>query len=118
MPPPTDSNSTMLVTTTKIPFNFIQNTDIIIIHDFLAAVSQTTEGWNLKLLWKHAYEEGRNHGLDEGMLKCNEDYAEVTKLVVNWPPHILISDESRVWKREKNMVRKWSNRHGYLQVMM
>jgi hypothetical protein len=60
------------------PFNFnffIQKADIIAIHDFLAAVSQTTDGQNLKLLWKRAFEEGRNHGLDEGMFKCSEDYA-------------------------------------------
>ena len=83
MPPPTDSNSTTSITTTEIPFNFnffIQNADIITIHDFLAVVSQTTEGWNLKLLWKHVYEEGRNHGLDEGMLKCSKDYARGHKV--------------------------------------
>ena len=83
MPPPTDSNSTTSITTTEIPFNFnffIRNADIITIHDFLAVVSQTTEGWNLKLLWKHVYEEGRNHGLDEGMLKCSKDYARGHKV--------------------------------------
>ena len=49
------------------------------------------------------------------MLKCSEDYARGHKVGCEL---VLILDESRVWKREKNMVRKWSNRHGYLQVMM
>ena len=83
MPTPlVDSNPTVPATISKIPFNFsffIRNADIIAIHEFLAAVSLTSDGQNLKLLWKCAYEEGRNHGLDEGMLKCSEDYARGLK---------------------------------------
>jgi hypothetical protein len=72
------TDSTPIQTSTPPPFDFnffIRNAGIINIHDFFAAVSTTTEGQNLKLLWKRAYEEGRNHGLDEGMLKCSEEYA-------------------------------------------
>ena len=68
MPTPIESDSTKPVTIPKILFDFdffIQNANIVTIYDFLAAVSSTTDGKNLKLLWKHAYEEGRNHGLDE-----------------------------------------------------
>ena len=79
--PPVDSNPAP-ATISKIPFNFsffIWNADIIAFYEFLAAVSLTSDGQNLKLLWKRAYEEGRNHGLDEGMLKCSEDYARGLK---------------------------------------
>ena len=65
------------------PFDFsffIENADIIAIHDFLSTVTPTTDGRNLKLLWKCAYEEGRNHGVDEGMLKGSEDYARGLKV--------------------------------------
>jgi hypothetical protein len=80
--PPIDSNPTASVTIAEI-FNFdffIRNADIITIHDFLATASATTDGRNLKSLWKRAFEEGRNHGLDEGMLKCSEDYARGHKV--------------------------------------
>ena len=76
LPLPTDS--TPLLQTSPPPFDFsffIQNASIIDVHEFLATVSATTDGRNLKLIWKRAFEEGRNHGLDEGMLKCSEDYA-------------------------------------------
>jgi hypothetical protein len=73
---PPDSTPAPQTSTPPFDFSFfIQNANIIAIHDFLAAVSPATDGQNLKLLWKCAYEEGRNHGLDEGMLKCSEDYA-------------------------------------------
>jgi hypothetical protein len=80
--PPIDSNPTASVTIAEIPFNFdffIRNAGIIAIHDFLAMASATTDGRNLKSLWKRAFEEGRNHGLDEGMFKCSEDYARGLK---------------------------------------
>ena len=83
MPTPIESDYTKPVTVPEILFNFdffIQNANIVTIYDYLAAVSSTTDGKNLKLLWKRAYEEGRNHGLDEGMLKCSEDYARGLKV--------------------------------------
>ena len=55
-------DSTPIIQTSAPPFDFslfIRNADIIAIHDFLAAVSPTTDGQNLKLLWKRAYEEGK-----------------------------------------------------------
>ena len=62
-------------------FNFfIRNVDIITIQDFLAAVSPTPDSRNLKLLWKRAYEEGKSHGLDEGVLKCSVEYARGHKV--------------------------------------
>jgi hypothetical protein len=82
MPPPIDSNSTSPATIPEIPFDFdffIRNADIIAVHDFLTAVSPTPEGRNLKLLWKRAYEEGRNQGIDEGLSKCSDDYARGLK---------------------------------------
>jgi hypothetical protein len=73
-----DSKPGAPATVAKTSFDFdffIRNADIIAIHDFLSAVSPTTDGRNLKLLWKRAYEEGRGHGLDEGLSKCSEEYA-------------------------------------------
>jgi hypothetical protein len=78
---PLPSDSTSVPTSPPFDFDFfIRNASIIAIHDFLAAVSATADGRNLKLLWKRAYEEGRNHGLDEGMFKCSEDYARGLKV--------------------------------------
>ena len=83
---PTNTPSpTSPVTITVIPFDFdffIQNADMIVIHNFLAAVSPipASDGRNLKLLWKRAYEEGQSHGLDEGLSKCSEEYARGHKV--------------------------------------
>ena len=77
---PTDSTPILQTSIPPVDFSFfIQNASIIDVHDFLAMVSATTDGRNLKLLWKCAFEEGRNHGLDEGMFKCSEDYARGLK---------------------------------------
>ena len=79
--PPTDSTPTLQTPTPPFDFSFfIRNADIIAIHDFLAAVSLTTDGQNLKLLWKRAYEEGRSHGLDEGLSKCSDEYVRGHKV--------------------------------------
>jgi hypothetical protein len=79
---PEIGSTPVLQTSTPPPvdFNFfIRNADIVNVHQFLAVVS-TTEGQNLKLLWKRAYEEGRNHGLDEGLSKCSLEYARGLKV--------------------------------------
>ena len=83
----TKSESTESTSVPRTPtsplFNFdffIRNVDIITIHDFLAAVSPTPDSRNLKLLWKRAYEEGKSHGLDEGVLKCSVEYARGHKV--------------------------------------
>ena len=79
-PLPADSTS---IPTTLPPFDFdffIQKASIIAIHDFIAAVLSTADGQNLKLLWKHAFEEGRNHSLDEDMFKCSENYSRGLKV--------------------------------------
>ena len=81
IPLPTDPTPFLQTSTPPFDFSFfIQNADIIAIHEFLAAVLPTTDGRNLKLLWKRAYEEGRGHGLDEGLSKCSEDYARGHKV--------------------------------------
>ena len=77
-------------TSTSPPFNFnffIWNADIINIHGFLASVSSTADGQNLKLLWERAfaeekkvrqeeeYDRGFNAGYNEGYSEaCEKDY--------------------------------------------
>jgi hypothetical protein len=53
-----------------------------------------------------------------GWQNAVQSLLEVSPLALRRRSHILIWDDSRVWKKEKNADEKWSVRYGFLQVMV